>query len=307
MDLATRLLHWKEQPPEQWARAANRYLPHAVSALLVLALAYKLAELTWTLMPGPPLDAPLPAVNAPSIAVAAGSQPTDLSGVVDKHLFGEASVEPVPVVEDVVDAPDTTLSLELRGVVASDNNKNGWAIIADGRGQEKTYFVSDSIDGGGGALLHAVYGDRVILNRAGRLETLRLPRELAARSRTVAPRPSAPAPSAAPDSLRNVLSENASRITDVIRVAPHIEQGQMVGFRVNPGQEREQFAALGLQPGDVVTDVNGTAMTDPSRGLQVFEALGESTMANVTVVRNGVPEVLVIDTSQLQELAGGLQ
>jgi general secretion pathway protein C len=123
----------------------------------------------------------------------------------------------------------------------------------------------------------------------------------------MAPRPSAPAPSAAPDSLRNVLSENASRITDVIRVAPHIEQGQMVGFRVNPGQEREQFAALGLQPGDVVTDINGTAMTDPSRGLQVFEALGESTMANVTVVRNGVPEVLVIDTSQLQELAGGLQ
>ena len=77
----------------------------------------------------------------------------------------------------------------------------------------------------------------------------------------------------------------------------------MVGFRINPGREREQFDALGLQPGDVVTDINGTAMTDPTRGLQVFESLGESTQANVTIVRNGVPEVLTIDTSQLDQLA----
>jgi hypothetical protein len=34
----------------------------------------------------------------------------------------------------------------------------------------------------------------------------------------------------------------------------------------------------------------------------VFEALGEATMANVTVIRNGVPQLIVIDTSQLQGL-----
>lgn len=308
MDLATRLLQWREQPPEQWVRAANRYLPQAACGLLVVAMAYKLAELTWALVPGASLDTPPPVISTPSSRTAPATARPNVSRVVDKHLFGEASAAPPPVVEDVVDAPDTTLSLELLGVVSSNDSKDGLAIIADSRGQQKKYVVGDAIDGGGGAQLHGVYEDRVILNRAGTLETLRLPREASARARAVAPRAlQMPAPAEEPSSLRNVLSENASRITDVIRVAPHIEQGQMVGFRINPGQERELFAALQLQPGDVVTDINGTAMTDPSRGLQVFEALGESTMANVTVLRNGVPEVLVIDTSQLESLAEGRQ
>jgi len=307
MDFATRLLQWRERPPEQWARAANRYLPPAVSAVLIVALAHELGQLTWTLVPGEPLDTRLPVVTTPGPASAGspGSAELDMTSVIDKHLFGEASAQPLPVVEDVVDAPDTTLSLQLRGVVASENAKNGWAIVADGRAQEKTYFVDDAIDGAGGTRLHAVYGDRILLNRGGRLETLRLPRELPANSVTT--RATTPGPAVAPNSLRDVISENASRITDVIRVAPHIEQGQMLGFRINPGRQREQFEALGLQPGDVVTDINGTPMTDPSRGLQVFEALGESTMANVTVVRNGTPEVLVIDTSQLEDLAEGRQ
>ena len=81
----------------------------------------------------------------------------------------------------------------------------------------------------------------------------------------------------------------------------------MVGFRLNPGQARGQFDALGFRPGDVVTEINGTAMTDPSRGLQVFEALGETTVASVTVLRGGQPEVLTIDTSQLAVLAEGRQ
>ena len=37
MDVATHFLQWKERPPEEWARAANRYLPHIVSALLIIA------------------------------------------------------------------------------------------------------------------------------------------------------------------------------------------------------------------------------------------------------------------------------
>ena len=87
-----------------------------------------------------------------------------------------------------------------------------------------------------------------------------------------------------------------------MRPTLHIQEGQVVGFRVNPGRDRAAFEALGLQPGDVVTDINGTVLDDPSRGLQVFQSLGESTQANVTVLRDGVPQVIVIDTRQLQDL-----
>ena len=64
----------------------------------------------------------------------------------------------------------------------------------------------------------------------------------------------------------------------------------------------DTFEALGLKAGDVITDINGTVLADPSRGLQVFESLGEATTANVTVLRDGTPQVLVVDTTQLQSL-----
>jgi general secretion pathway protein C len=114
--------------------------------------------------------------------------------------------------------------------------------------------------------------------------------------------PSLPQTQAQSAPLREILSENAARLQDIIRPAPHVQEGQIVGFRVNPGRDRAAFEALGFQPGDVVTDVNGTVLDDVSQGLQIFQSLGESTQANVTVLRDGVPQVIVIDTTQLQRL-----
>lgn len=290
--------------PERWARAANRYLPPAVTALLVLALAWQAARLTWALIPGAPADAPPPVVTpiAPESAAPA-SRAVDITRIMDSNLFGEVSSEPVaaPAAVSVLEAPETTLNLLLKATVSDTlENRRGAAIIASGQ-VEKTYTVSDVIEGAGGALLHAIYNDRVILNRAGRLETLTLPTEYA--SGNVGAIYAAPVmPTPVETTLRSVISDNATRINEIVRVAAHIEQGRMVGFRLNPGGQPEQFAALGFQPGDVVTEINGTAMSDPSRGLQVFESLGESTVANVTVIRDGTAQVLTIDTSQLGEL-----
>jgi hypothetical protein len=60
MDVAKRLADWRDQPPEQWFNAANRYLPTGLTGILVIAIAYQLATLTWTLVPGStPAAAPL--------------------------------------------------------------------------------------------------------------------------------------------------------------------------------------------------------------------------------------------------------
>ncbi len=306
MNLPATLLQWKERPLSQWVAASNRVLPPVASAVLVVAIAYQAAALTWLAVPSAPVQDVLPALAAPSAqAQRSSEQSLDAAPIVAAHLFGIADAAPVvPVVESVVDAPETTLSLELTAVFTEATSDRGLAIIAATRGEEQTYLVGEPIDGTGGALLHAVYEDRVILNRAGRLETLSLPQEIANRG-TVRPMPQRPVARQAPDSLREIISDNASALTDVIRLAPYIDQGQMIGFRLNPAQNRELFDSLGLQPNDIVTDINGMALTDPSSGFQVFESLGEATMANVTILRNGTPEVLVIDTTQLQDLAEG--
>ncbi|HVS23346.1 MAG TPA: type II secretion system protein GspC [Gammaproteobacteria bacterium] len=308
MDLAKHLGHWKEQTPEQWLRAANRYLPPAVTAILVLAIAYQLAALTWVVAPG---AAPLavPAARAAASAPGpSGPAAADLEAVAAMHLlFGEPAKETAPVAAPVTDAPDTTLSLDLKGILAfAENDPNGGkAIISANRGEDKTYNVGQTIDAGSGTTLHSVFEDRVLLDRGDRLETLRLPKEVqsaagAPRARSPVMAPPAAAPPPGNETLRNVISQNAGRLTDIIRIAPNVEQGKVTGFRVQPGRDRATFDALGLMPGDVVTDINGVVLDDANKGLQAFEALGEATMANVTVLREGTPQALVIDTTQLQ-------
>ena len=294
MDVAKRLVEWTEQPPEQWLNVVNKYLPPAVTAVLVVTIAYQLAGITWSLAPGaPPTLAPRPLALKPAEA------PTDLGKLTNSHLFGEARAEAAPVVE-TVDAPDTSLSLSLTGILAG--GPKGQAIISANRGQERTYHVGDSVDNADGATLYSIEPDRVLLNRNGTLETLRLPQQLSSTTARATSPVLPPAAAQPAGSLRQVISENASRLTDVVRLAPHVQEGKVVGFRVNPGRDRATFEALGLQAGDVVTDINGTVLDDPSQGLQVFEALGETTQANVTVLREGTPQVIVIDTTQLKKL-----
>jgi general secretion pathway protein C len=315
MDVAKRAARLTEQSPEQWLAAANQYyLPSAVSAVLVVAIAYKLASLTWALVPGEPLEGPPPALAVTTGEARAPRASADLTGLVEAHLFGKPPEEPPPQQVAVIEAPDTTLNLRLTGVVAGEG-ETGYAIIGSGRGLQKAYRIGETIEGASGARLYSVYPDRVILDRSGAHETLRLPEHSngagLGMARTSPPPRQAPAPVQAETpsaaSLREVISDNVSTLSNVIRAQPHTDGGQIIGFRINPGRERDAFAALGLEPGDVVTDINGTPLTDPAASMQIFESLGEATMANVTLMRDGVVHTLVIDTSQLDNLAEGRQ
>lgn len=317
MDFAQRLADLRQQSPEQWVKRANVLLPPLVTGILVVAIAYQLADLTWTLLSGPVLDAPASVVAPGSTNSTARPQPSSYAALRGWRPFGEPPDPSAPVVQAVVDAPDTTLNLQLWGVHGAtdaasgiDEPQVGAAFISSGRGEQKVYYVGDTIEGGSGATLHSVYYDRVLLNRGGKLETLRLPQDLAAAAPATVQRPDfrqpvAPRPSAA--SIREVISDNAARFTEVIRIVPDMRGGQMAGFRLTPGRDREAFAALGLEPGDVLTEVNGMLLNDPQTAAQVFTALGEASMANVTVLRDGNPQVLTIDMSQIESLTENLQ
>jgi len=320
MDFAQHLADLRQQSPEQWVKRANLVLPPLVMGVLVLAIAYELAGLTWTVLSGPALEGPPPVVATGTVDSTARPQTSSYAALEGWKPFGEPPDPSVArVVEAVVDAPDTTLNLQLWGVHGATNAASGAAepevgaaFISSGRSEQKVYYVGDTIEGGSGATLHSVYFDRVLLDRGGRLETLRLPQELAAAAPPPVQRPDirqptavSPPPTAA--SIREVISDNAARFTEIVRIVPDMRGGQMSGFRLTPGRDREAFAALGLQPGDVLTEVNGMILNDPQTAGQVFSALGEATMANVTVLRDGNPQVLTIDMSQIESLTENLQ
>jgi general secretion pathway protein C len=236
--------------------------------------------------------------------VADRSRPAaaDARAIAAAHLFGEAGADDAPaVVPDAAEEnlEDTRLSnLELKGTIASPEATMSAAIISDGSNEEKVYLIGDPI--ASGAKLHAVYTDRVVLNENGRLTNLRLPEEY--REVTAAPvRRATTRRTATPqtESIQSVVSQNVARLADVIRPTPYFVNGQQQGYRVYPGRDRRQFAALGLRPGDLIKDIDGQSLTDPTQAMEIFQSLGTASQVSVTVERDGQPEVIVLKTDQL--------
>lgn len=285
---------------ERIIASVNKSLPRWVALILVVAIAWQLARIIWMLMPGSDVGNQI--ITPPTqIARAAGAATSNIDAqlIANTHLFGEADPEEVVVApqENVENLAETRLSLSLKGTIASPEEESSIAIIADNRNEEKIYSIKDTVTAG--ATLHAIYADRVVLNRGGNLEVLKLPKEFPAGSAPIRRNTATVARAANDQSIQNVISDNVSKLADVIRPTPYYVSGQMQGFRVYPGRDRKQFAALGLRPGDLVKDVDGAALTNPAQATQIFQGLGDKEQVSVTVERNGQPEVIVLSTSQL--------
>lgn len=296
---------WNSQSPEQLVARASQHLPFWVSLLFVVLIAYYLARIAWMLYPASDdwTWAPPQMIGAAQQSNAGGAQSADYGSIVNAHLFGMAteSAEPVAVVE-TENAPDTRLNLKLRAAVAATSEDVAHAIIADGSGNEKVYFIKSSIPGG--ATLHRVHADRVILNRGGVLETLRLPRDFESSAATASTRRTPSAASTQASNVQQLLTNNAASLTEIIRPQPFMPNGQLKGYRVFPGRNRQQFIALGLRPGDLVTAVNGVALNNPAQGMEIFRSLGDSSQVSVTVERAGKEQQLNLDIGQLAAAGG---
>jgi general secretion pathway protein C len=277
-------------------------LPKWVALLLVIAIAWQLARIIWMLVPGSGAEDPITVSPAERRAAAVAGQAADgadVEAIAAAHLFGEAGAEAPPPQETVAELEETRLNLSLKGTIAANDAARSIAIIADTRNEEKIYSIEDAVVPG--TTLHAVYTDRVVLNRSGVLEVLRLPQDFPASSAPV--RRSTPAVSRTTEAnptIQEVVSANATKLADVIRPTPYFVAGQQQGYRVYPGRDRRQFAALGLRPGDLIKEIDGAALTDPQQAMQIFQNLGTADQVSVTVERNGQPEVLVLSTSQLE-------
>lgn len=258
--------------------------PLLAAAALVVVLAAQLASLLWRLLgPGDESTAgvvPVDAVPAPAI---------DLGSIVNAHLFGLAALSGDPLA-----APATTAGLTLAGTLAGPDPEQGWAIIGASTQAARVYATGATLPGG--TRLLAVYPDRVILDRGGARESLVLPRLTGG----AGPAPMARSPTATPgaslaDSVRELLAQNPGAANELMRPQPVFAGGQLRGYRVYPGRDRAQFARLGLQPGDLVTAVNGAALDDPNRGLEALRGVGQGAAATLTIDRNGQQQQLAID------------
>ena len=292
---------------QPWLAAAQRRGPGIAALLLAVLIAWQLAGLAWSLLPGredAEISPPVAVAASPGASTATQTTSTDVAPIVAAHIFGVAREEDEPSVAaaDAIntdDVAETRLPLELRGTLASDSRENALAIIADGR-DEKVYSLGDTVRAG--VTLHTVQREQVLLSRGGVLESLKLPRpdeSTTAATPTRRARPSIRRAQTTTPTMSQVLTENAAQFTQIISPRPYYVGGEQKGYRLYPGSDRQSFAKLGLRPGDIVTSINGTPLNNPSQGARVFSELGGATSVTVTLERGGQQQTLTLDTSSL--------
>ena len=285
--------------PELLAASIASRLPVIVTWGLVVAIGVQAAVIVRDLIPE---RSPSAAAGAqiPAASNGAPRRVLDVQSIINAHLFGEANPAE-QAAGDPADAPETNLSLVLAGTIAASDPKAGFGIIGESATTAKLFSVGDSVPGG--ARLHAVYGDRVILERAGQLEALLLPRDYKGSGSAFAPQARADAPTApgaqVVDRVRRMIAQDPGSVAEIMRPQPVFANGQQRGYRVYPGRNRAQFARLGLRPGDLVMSVNGTPLDDPQRGMEIFRSIGTSNQVRVTVERNGQPQELTLNMAQI--------
>ena len=286
-----------ETRTNEWLSRLQGNGPRLISLALAALIAVETARIAISLLSGNPVKSPQPTLSR--TAPLTQHPAVDIQSVVSAHLFGVAVAD--PTVQDPDNAPPTTANLVLAGTIASQDPKRGVAIISDG-GPAKVYAVGDSV---GGATLHSVYLDHVILDRAGTLETLLLPRLLDAGMRgppVVRRLPTAdPRTAAAVDNIRRMVAQDPSLLDQVMRTVPSYDNaaGKLRGFRAYPGRNRQIFAKLGLKPGDLVTAINGTTLDDPQRSQEVFNTIQTSDHVTVTVERGGQKQEITLNIAQV--------
>jgi general secretion pathway protein C len=289
--------------PDKWPSTLRSRAPQIAVWVLALALGVQaamiVAHLAGAGRPVLPTVQPAPAVQR---------QHVDVAAITRAHLFGAA---PAARAESAANAPPTSMALVLTATFAVHDRKDGHilpdqgvAILGPNATATQVYGVGDNVPGG--ARLHAVYDDRVVLDRNGSLETLLLPRQV---SGAPGPAVAATPPSDAAERVRHLITDDPGAIADVIRPQPVFAGGKQRGYRVYPGRNRQAFLRLGLRPGDLVTAINNTPLDDPSRGEEIFSTLGSSSEAHVTVMRNGRQQDLTLNMSQVaseaDQLSGG--
>jgi general secretion pathway protein C len=280
----------------EWLSRLQANGPKLVSALFAALILLQLMQLGYSLL-AKPLKSPQPVV------AASVPQPkrtgVDIQTVVSAHLFGVAVAD--PAAQDPENAPQSSANLLLAGTIATQNPKRGVAIISDAGGPAKVYSVGERI---GGASLHSVYLDHVILDRAGALETLPLPRQLPPSRAAAARRPGGggdPRTVAAVENIRRLVQQDPSILDQVMRTVPSYDNaaGKLRGFRAYPGRNRAIFSKLGLKAGDLVTAVNGTPLDDPQRSQDVFNTIQTSDHVTVTIERSGQKQDITLNIAQV--------
>lgn len=247
--------------PQQARTAFNIAL-----AAVVVSLAVALAGLTWRIAG----HAGTGAVTVPSGARAV-SGPADIAPAIAFAPFGKGALSDA--------SQPTALPLRLKGVFAASPASLSVAYIEVGNEPSKPFRIGEAP---GGGTIEGILRDRVLLRVDGRIEFLAFPDPTltADQQAEAAAKPAAATPAAPPVA------------------PPPAAAGALAGLSPAPGGGLQVGASAppGLQPGDVVTSINGAAIASQADAAAALAAAQARGSAQIQITRDGKPVTLTVPT-----------
>ncbi len=219
----------------------------------------------------------------------------DTANLYNSHLFGEFQTAVKPSAKPKLeDAPKSRLNVIVVGVVTSSDPQKSLAVVAKG-GKQATYGINEVIEGTRAKLVQ-VQSDRIIVDNAGRNETVML-EGLKFTAPVAKPQTKAVSP-LSQDKLNKIrvdITSNPQLLFEYVRMSPLKRDGKISGYRLSPGSSRELFDSVGLKEGDVATHLNGKDLRNMSAMAEIYKNLSDLTELNLTVERNGQPYDIYIE------------
>ena len=268
----------------------NQRLATVASMLLIVACAWLLVEITWMFFPQGE-ETSLPAMQKAKPSVDKQLQQNNFKQLTSANVFGVSEKE---AVQQQTKAPETKLNLTLKGVLAATPMDMASAIIAQGKkGKEDIYGIGDKMPGG--VTIKEIHPEYVVLERGGRLETLKLQKisgvdgfnSAGKQTSRSSGQYSRSSPAASLKDIRSNILKNPTSFGEYALPVVVKENGKQIGYRLKPQQKGQMLSELGIQDGDVITQINGVKLDNQQNGISALRKLSTANNLNIVVKRNG--------------------
>ncbi len=272
----------------EWRKRGPRCVAACLAALIVVDGAHS----AWAIR-----SSARPTVPHAPVVMAARSDGFDVRRVLSAHLFGAAPAGATPGNADGTNAPETRVALALKGIIASKDPGNGYAILGEEGQPTHAYYTGAPLIGASGGRLFQVFTDHVVLDFSGRLETLQLPRHLLP-GLVPSLQPAGPdvaavaaAPAAADEEPDDGTHPTpAQNLFSYMDPEQNIGPGNGGGMVIHPSKLLQR--RYGFGDGDTLTSVNGVRITDPNVLADALKTA--NTSMSLTYIHDGVPQTKTV-------------
>ena len=270
----------------------KQWMPAVLNTSALILLTASLAQWTWLFLK-PEVPQVMVATN---MNIEGGGSRFTIQQLLSAHLFGQANQEQMNT--GLEELPISSLNLKLTGVIAS--GSGGYALIAVKGQTQEPFVVGDAITAG--AVLQAVYPDRVVIMRKGAMESLLLEQP---GSGLTSPKPAnragrwkPPRPAQSIQKLsKNSFVVSRDELNKQIRGPDFLKQVSLQplkggGFLVRKIQPGSLYAKLGLNTGDVIQKINNQSVNNIDDIMRFYQQLNQLGQLQLEVKRAGKSQIL---------------